>query len=166
VSHRLPLIGGLFNQLQKFHEEVHTCPALQDTLFTALQIEIFDRPPAFSNHRLRQEQTMLGWSQLFRGRLSCKWVEIQQSFLLTLVVDRRYFTGKLWVRKLISLLWKFNRSLWDARNLDRHNHTPLQNQAIRWNRLQAPVHASSKRQMDTRKEGLINRQARGYKPPV
>jgi hypothetical protein len=44
------------------------------------------------------------------------------------------------VSKLISLLWKSNHSLWDARNLDRHGHTPLQNQAIRCNRLQSTVH--------------------------
>jgi hypothetical protein len=65
----------------------------------------------------------------------------KQSFLLTLVVDRRYFTGDLWVRKLINCLWKFTRSLWDARNRNRHGHTPLENQAIRRNRLQASVHA-------------------------
>ena len=92
-------------------------------------------------HILRQEQTWLGWGQLFRGRFSCKWAELQQRFLLTLEVDRRYFTGDLWVRKLINLLWRFNRSLWDARNLDRHGHTPLQNQAICRDRLQATVTA-------------------------
>jgi hypothetical protein len=145
---RLTMVGDLFNQIRKFHEEEHTSPALQDTLFEALNFEIFEKPPAFSHHhdneavtRLRQEQTMLGWGQLFRGRFSCKWAAIQQSFLLTLAVDRRYFTGDLWVRKLINLLWKFNRTLWDARNLDRHGHTPLQNQAIRRDRLQASVHA-------------------------
>jgi hypothetical protein len=84
---------------------------------------------------------MLGWGQLFRGRSTRKWVEIQQTFLLTLVVDRRYFTGDMWVRKLINLLWKFTHSLWDARNLDRHGHSPLENQAICRNRLQASVHA-------------------------
>jgi hypothetical protein len=42
---------------------------------------------------------------------------------------------------LIKLLWHFIRSLWDARNLDRHGRTPLQNQAIRRNRLQRAVHA-------------------------
>jgi hypothetical protein len=57
-----------------------------------------------------------------------------------LVVDRRYFTGDLWVRKLINLR-KCTRSLWDTRNLDRHGHTPLENQAIRRNRLQASIHA-------------------------
>jgi hypothetical protein len=31
--------------------------------------------------------------------------------------------------------------MWDARNVDRHGHTPLQNQAIWRNRLQASVHA-------------------------
>jgi hypothetical protein len=144
----LPLVGAFFNKLQKFHEQEHTSPALQDTLFSALQNEIFDRTPGFCNHhddaaitRLRQEHTLIGWSQLFHGRFTTKWAEIQQSFLLTLVVDRRYFTGDLWLRKLISLLWKFNRSLWNARNLDRHGHTPLENQAIQRNRFQSSLHA-------------------------
>lgn len=145
---RPPLIGALFNKLQKFHEEEHTAPALQDTLFYALKNEIFGRKHNFLTHpddvevtQLRHEQEKLGWDQLFRGRLSCQWAQIQQKFLLTLVVDRRYFTGDLWVRKLINLLWHFIRSLWDARNLDRHGHTPLQNQEIRRNRLQRTVHA-------------------------
>jgi hypothetical protein len=89
--------------------------------------------------RLRQEQTLLGWGQLFRGRFSCKWAEIQQSLLMTLEVDRRYFTGALWVRKLINFLWKFNHTIWDERNADRHGHTPLQNQAIQRNRLHTTV---------------------------
>lgn len=42
---RLPLVGNLFNKLQKFHEWEYTCPALQDTLFTALQYEIFGHYP-------------------------------------------------------------------------------------------------------------------------
>jgi hypothetical protein len=145
---RIHLVGKLFNQLQHFHETEHTCPALQNTLKEALKFEIFGQPPGFTAHHdhpeltlLRQEQTRLGWGQLFRGRFSCKWATIQQSFLHTLVVDRRYFTGDQWVRKLISLIWKFNRSLWNACNLDRHGHTPLQNQAIRRNRLQSTVHA-------------------------
>jgi hypothetical protein len=141
-------VGDLFNKLQKFHEQEHTVPALQDTLFTALQNELFDRHSGFSNHhddeaiiRLRQEQTMLGWGQLFRGRFSCRWPNIQQKFLLTLVVDCRYSTGNLWVHKLINLLWRFMRSLWDARNLDRHGHTPLQNQDICRNHWQSTVQA-------------------------
>jgi hypothetical protein len=99
----------LFNQLQEFNEAEHTCPTLQDTLFNALKFEIFGNPPAFADHneneeltQPRMEQTRLGWGQLFRGRFSCKWAEIQQQFLLTLVVDRRCFTGDLWVQKLIN----------------------------------------------------------------
>jgi hypothetical protein len=74
------------------------------------------------------------------GQFSCKWAKIQQQFLVTLVVDRRCFTGDLWVQKLINLFWHFNRHLWDALNLDKHGHTPVQNQAIRRDRLQASVH--------------------------
>jgi hypothetical protein len=84
---------------------------------------------------------MLGWGQLFRGCFTRKWAVFQQMFLLTLVVDHRYFTGDLWVRKLINLLWKFTHFLWDARNLDQHDHSLLENQAIHRNRLQACIHA-------------------------
>jgi hypothetical protein len=44
------MVGDPFNKLQKFHEREHTCPALQDTLLTALQNEIFGREPGFFNH--------------------------------------------------------------------------------------------------------------------
>jgi hypothetical protein len=143
----LPMVGEFFNQLQELHEAEHMCPTLQDTLFNAMKFEIFGNPPAFANHnndeeltQPRMEQTRLGWGQLFRGRFSCEWAEIQQQFLINLVVDRRCFTGDLWVQKLINLFWHFNRRLWDARNLDKHGHTPIQNQAIRRDRLQASVH--------------------------
>jgi hypothetical protein len=134
-------IGAFFNQLQKFHEAEHTRPALQDTFFSW-------PPGGFNNHvndagttRLHQEQTLLGWSQLFRERFSSQWAITQYIFLLTLVVDRHYYTGDLWVRKLINLLWKSTRTLWDACIIDHHGHTPLQNkQAIRRNRLKAMVH--------------------------
>jgi hypothetical protein len=53
----LPLVGGLFNKLQKFHEQEHTCPTLQDTLFTALKHEIFKHPPSFFNHHENEEVT-------------------------------------------------------------------------------------------------------------
>jgi hypothetical protein len=136
----------LFNDLQKFHETEHSAPALQDTLFKALKNEIFGWPPGFFNHhddpditRLRQEPTMLGWGQLFRGRLSCKWAHLQQAFLLTIIVNIRYFTGDLWARKLINLLWRFNCLIWDACNVDRHGRIPLQNQAIQCDHLQAYV---------------------------
>jgi hypothetical protein len=58
---------------------------------------------------------------------------------MNLEVDRRYFTGALWVHKLINFLWKFNQTIWDERNADRHGHTPLKNQAIRRNRLHTTV---------------------------
>ena len=145
---RLPLVGKFFNDLQAFHETEHTAPVLQATLFEGLKNEIFDIPPSFSTYhahedltRLRQEQTILGWGQLFRGRLSQKWAHIQHQFLLTLKVDRHFYTGDIWARKLINLLWTFTRSLWDARNADRHGHTPLQSESIRKTRMEATVQA-------------------------
>jgi hypothetical protein len=60
-------------------------------------------------------------------------------FLLTLAIDHHYVTGDLWVHKLINLIWKFNRLLWDTHNVDHHGHTLLQNQEICQDRLQTTV---------------------------
>jgi hypothetical protein len=46
----------------------------------------------------------------------------------------------MWARKLIHLLWRFNHSIWDTHNADRHEHTLLQDETIRRDRLQAYVH--------------------------
>jgi hypothetical protein len=50
-------------------------------------------------------------------------------------LDRRYWTGAIWTRKLISLLWKEMRAQWDLRNADRHGSTKEADHDIRHARL-------------------------------
>jgi hypothetical protein len=45
-------------------------------------------------------------------------------------LDRRYFSGHLWARKLINLLWRTIHTQWDHRNADRHGHTKATNHTI------------------------------------
>jgi hypothetical protein len=58
-----------------------------------------------------------------------------------LKLDRRYCTGAIWTRKLISLLWVGMREQWDHRNLDRHGATKMANHAIRHQRLMTSITA-------------------------
>jgi hypothetical protein len=50
-------------------------------------------------------------------------------------LDRRCWTGAIWARKLISLLWLAIRAQWDLRNADRHGRTKAAHHAIRRKRL-------------------------------
>ena len=141
--------------LQSFLQEQHTCPKLAYTLLDALYSDIDDsRYPQFGNRhgandpayqRLHQLQAYVGWSQLFQGRLVTDWSRLQEAFLANLPPnlqpDRKYYTGAIWARKLVSLLWDIMRAQWDHRNADRHGRTPEENHSIRHSRLMTQVAA-------------------------
>jgi hypothetical protein len=88
-------------------------------------------------------QAFVGWSQLFQGRLVHDWSRLQEAFLANmppaLQPDRKFYTGAIWTRKLISLLWVIMRAQWDHRNADRHGRTKEEQHAIKHARLMAQV---------------------------
>jgi hypothetical protein len=129
-------------------QENHTYLKLANILLDTLHCEVYGQAPAFQRRHgvyvslfrgLLQAQTDLGWSQLFQGRLVQDWSRLQERFLEThnteLKLDRRYYTGAIWTRKVISLLWVAMRNQWDLRNADRHGRTKAANHAIRHTRL-------------------------------
>jgi hypothetical protein len=114
-----------------FLQDNHTCPALAYIFLDTLQCEISGQTPAFQRRHgtsepafstLIQNQTNIGWVQIFNGRLVDDWSRLQDEFLAThndeFKLDRRYWTGAIWTRKLISLLWQAMRAQWDLRNAD------------------------------------------------
>jgi hypothetical protein len=143
----------LRHTLQTFLQDNHTCPKLAYTLLEALYCDCHEaRCPEFTSRhgattpqyrQLHQRQAQVGWSQLFQGRLVTDWSHLQEAFLeqhnAQLKLDRRYYTGDLWARKLISLLWTTIRAQWDERNADRHGRTTEESQSIRHNRLLGQV---------------------------
>jgi hypothetical protein len=147
-ARRVVIETFLREDLGTFLEEQHTCPALAHILLDTLHSEVLGRTPGFRNRHggadprfraLLQAQTNIGWSQIFQGRLVSNWAILQEDFLAThnaeFKLDRRYWTGDIWARKLISLLWLAIRAQWDLRNADRHGRTKAANHAIRHQRL-------------------------------
>jgi hypothetical protein len=139
--------------LPNFLQANHTCLRLACTLLEALCCDLHDaRYPVFTHrhgandpaHRqLHQLQAFAGWSQLFQGRLVKEWGQLQEAFLArnhsTMKLDRRYYSGNVWTRKLISLLWGTMRAQWDHRNADRHGRTKEESDSIRHDPLMGQV---------------------------
>jgi hypothetical protein len=135
--------------LTNFLQDNRTCPQLANTLIDTLYCDLHDgRYPVFRNRhganepkfrKLHQLQAFVGWAQMFQGRLVKEWGILQEEFLEEhngeLKLDRRYYTGDIWVRKLIYLLWRTIRTQWDLRNGNRHGLTTEENHAIRHKRL-------------------------------
>jgi hypothetical protein len=106
----------LEHTLQEFLEANHTCPKIAYTLLEALYSDLEDsRYPEFgklhgsnepSYRKLHQKQAYIGWSQLFQGRLVKDWGQLQEAFIEinneTLKLDRRYYSGAIWARKLVT----------------------------------------------------------------
>jgi hypothetical protein len=132
-----------------FLQDNSTCPQLANTSIDTLYCHLHDaRYPAFQNRhgsnepqfrKLHQLQAFVGWSHIFQGRLVHEWGNLQEAFLVTnnaeLKLNRRHYTGAIWARKLISLLWRTIRAQWDHRNADRHGRTKEENHTIRHDRL-------------------------------
>ena len=61
-------------------------------------------------------QSLIGWDQIIKGRLSTEWATIQQSHLSSLSEART------WQRKLIRTIYNLWYDLWSKRNASRHGH--------------------------------------------
>jgi hypothetical protein len=63
-------------------------------------------------------QASIGWHQLFFGRFSSSWSQVQDDHLGTRKTKRN--NGRTWLTKIIDTLFKAWWQLWDLRNSDRH----------------------------------------------
>jgi hypothetical protein len=132
-----------------FLEANHTSPTLAYTLLEALYCNPHEsRYPQFrirhgandpKYRKLHQRQVYAGWWQLFQGPLVKDWSELQEEFLdnhnTELKLDRQYYPGTIWARKLVNLSWGIICAQWDHRNADRHGRTKEANHEIRHARL-------------------------------
>jgi hypothetical protein len=87
----------------------------------------------------------IGWDQLVQGRFANQWSRRQEEFLddnnETQKLDRRYYSGDIWLRTLISLIWTTVRACWDHCNSSRHGTNKEENHAIRRARLLISIQA-------------------------
>jgi hypothetical protein len=76
-------------------------------------------------HALCSEQESIGWKQLFLGRLSKKWVDLQTAFIHNSSLAPNYCNHgtPLWLKQIIHFIWSECRKLWSLvlRNEARHD---------------------------------------------
>jgi hypothetical protein len=67
------------------------------------------------------DQTLLGWDQLLRGRISRKW---SAAYMICGVRDKGgHSRPDSWAKQLIRALWEYSASLWRHRNGEVYGHT-------------------------------------------
>jgi exonuclease III len=74
---------------------------------------------------LVRAQSAIGWDQLFRGKFSICWGQIQDVHLRTRPhVTKTKLQGHLWTKKIVGVLWDDLYNKWSLRNQALHGHTP------------------------------------------
>ena len=65
-------------------------------------------------------QDLIGWAQFLRGRLSKKWKDAQELWIIAQSTKWKRSSG-LWTEKLIRALWEVVWEMWEYRNSVRHH---------------------------------------------
>jgi hypothetical protein len=113
--------------LQTTCDKLHTRPNLQMILLTALEAWFTNTPADFSkyptqySHLIRQ-QTQICWRQLFNGRLSMEWSQLQDEYLHQQGLHNKKTTGLLWAMSILSKIWEEWTLIWTIRNQVIHGH--------------------------------------------
>jgi hypothetical protein len=141
---RLKWRKELLTQLRKTHDDPLVNPYLVDILHDGLhswltytQIDTAQYPRRY--HQLIEEQTAIGWRQLFNGHLSTQWRIRQDNFLRRGKLQTRVHTGANWALRTLTTIWTAFFKIWKDRNEAIHGHDlKTQNQA-RQRRLRAEM---------------------------
>jgi hypothetical protein len=85
-------------------------------------------PPVY--HPLIISQNQLGWNQVFRGRFSLLWSDLQQDFLQRNQWVTKYRNGRSWTSAASQHLMEQWLQLWELRNGERHGKDEITRNAI------------------------------------
>ena len=103
--------------------ELDTAPPLQALLLEAAKAVLQGTP--LDNIAIEPEvqhvadaQANIGWHQLFKGRFSKSWKQVQDQYLGTRKTKRN--TGQTWLTKVINTIFQEWWKLWELRNEDLH----------------------------------------------
>jgi hypothetical protein len=108
-------------KLAKKCTDLCTDPALQSVMVKSLECILYDttlvvnEPPRLL--ALCSEQDSIGWHQLFLGRFSKKWVQLQNTYIHNSGLTPNYCNhGTPWLQQIIHFLWSECKKLWSLRN--------------------------------------------------
>ena len=115
-------------------QSLSTRPALKEAMIAGISgwlhsdDERYTLDPMQHHHDMRQlihQQNLIGWHQVFLGRFSWKWSDLQDDFY---AVRRepgkmKRLTGQRWQTAIIGALWEQWYLVWAIRNADLHGAT-------------------------------------------
>lgn len=124
----------------------HKAPAEMHTAFIAGIIAWLENAPPpnidqlipnSSRHLIRtfQEQTKIGWFQIFHGRLASSWASfinhaIQEDDKAN-SQDTKFASAETWGTQIILVIWRHILQLWTARNKSEHGDDVTSQKLIR-----------------------------------
>ena len=122
----------VWEAIDLFHIEYRTAPLLSHVLRSALGdwfqeesvIEVSPILYPMDVRKLILEQNAIGWRQLFSGRFSIEWSQIQHRYYSKhrKKVGNKRRDGSQWQVKLMGVLWDQWRIVWRMRNEAVHGH--------------------------------------------
>jgi hypothetical protein len=128
--HRAQAIDNLIITLKK----IKTDPAIIDAIHRRLlhrqpnrRYSRSDQPSAVD--KAYQDQDLISWDQFCHGRVSKKWEDVQELWLIP-VSTKWKRSCALWLQRLISAIWEMSFQIWDHRNSVLHHPLHPWKQAI------------------------------------
>jgi len=120
--------------INRWMSHQNTAPPIQLAIMSSLKAWISDEPipplPGDTTDKLDRiialahtEQSLIGWTQVFKGRLSNKWTTAQglwyDHMRHNLPSSKKFpkrYTGPIWMKKLVTQLIYYNLNRWQTRN--------------------------------------------------
>jgi hypothetical protein len=141
-SSRVTWRGTLLAEVRKACETRSTRPRLKDILVDGIQGWLeSDDPECYQLEssinddefqRLIQQQNQIGWKQVFLGRFSWEWRDMQDAYYSTRshANPGKQRQGDSWQVAIIGCLWDQWYLLWESRNKDLHGADARQSSVI------------------------------------
>jgi len=125
--------GSDLRSINRWMSHKNTAPPVQLAIISSLKawiaadpIPLFLRNDQDTLERLtslaHSEQSILGWNQAFKGRLSKKWTAAQSKWYDHMRHNHlpKNYMGSIWMKMLIGQLTFYNLNRWQIRNKAAH----------------------------------------------
>jgi hypothetical protein len=66
-------------------------------------------------------QTLLGWGEIFRGRLVLSWATLYNHDIINDPLIPNHHDSEVWGKKVLQLAWEYVFNMWETRNDIEHN---------------------------------------------
>jgi hypothetical protein len=105
---------------------------------------------------LSQAQSAIGWDQIQKGRLSTKWVDMQNEYLRQ---RRQAPKGEQWATRVVKAIWISHYQIWKSRCAQQHGESPIQIRERKLRALTPRVHAlyGYRNRLDKYDRNILNR---------